>query len=309
VTGHLASGAAAILAVGLAPGLCAQAETPPDQQEVVIVYVHAVATRVSVVLDGLTIHRTESVFGVWNYQFNLSSWLDTEPHTLAVEARLGNKDSAYCSIEVRAGPSGDPATARMLAEKTLRGSDTEHWNRANTVVSLEIARPPRSIRPLWVEREGANLQGVSQSRSAALVKELFDSLRQCDLETLLGLIGPALANQAAMEGAEPELVRQTTLARLQRDCIPGIAVAESRQAFLGASYQTLMAPLDFDDMTYRFIRDESREDGRGNLFTPTEPIRFKNAANQEYVVRPFLSYTDDRRSRRFVSRFLFERAQ
>ncbi len=56
----------------------------------------------------------------------------------------------------------------------------------------------------------------------------------------------------------------------------------------------------------KFSRDESREDKRGNLYTPKHTIKFKTRGRRGFVARPYLSYTDDKRNRRFVSRFVFK---
>jgi hypothetical protein len=299
---------ACALVGGAANHAAAGSLDPAASQRQIVVYVHTVATTVTVTVDGLTIHRTGQPFGVWNYQFNLSSWLDTEPHTLAVLVHFGNAETAYCTIEVRSAPAGDPAAGTILAKKTVRAREADHWNRTTSVVSLEIARPAGNVRPLWFDHDQADLQAVTRDRSEELVKEVFDALRSCNLDALMTLVDPALTNQALMEGADPELVKQTTRARLRRDCIPGIAVAKTRPDFHQAAYEDVLAPLDFGKLVYKFTRDETRSDRRGSLFTPTEPIVFKTKDNREFVAGLFLSYTDDKRNRRFVSRFLFERS-
>jgi len=278
-------------------------------QQQVFVYVHAVATTVRVKVDGLSVRRTDHVFGVWNYQFNLSSWLDTEPQQIEVVAYFGNPKVAYCTVEVRSSPTGDARDATILTRKTLHARDLDKWSGATPVVSLQIARPPGDVRPLWADHTEVDLRAVTRSRTADLVKEVFDAVRGCRLDALMDLVDPALTNQALMEGADPELVKQGTRALWQRDCIPGVAVAATRQAFYRASYEDVMTPLDFKKLVYDFSRDESRSDKRGNLYTLTDPIVIKASDNREFVVRPFFSYTDGARNRRFVSRFLFERSQ
>lgn len=306
VAAVLLAGAAAPSA-GAATPIPAEASTDTARYEHVVVYVHAVASTVSVELDGLPIRSTDQVFGVWNYQFNLSSWLDTEPQTVEVVARLGNPQGAYCTVEVRASSAGGADAAQILARKTLHGNEVENWARANPVVSLRLARPAGTVRPLWADHRQVDLRAVTRNRTADLVREVFGAARSCDLDTLMSLVEPALANQALMEGARPELVEYATRALLRRDCIPRIAVAKTRRAFRDASYEDVMAPLDFRKLLYKFLQDPSRSDGRGNLYTPKDPILIKTRDNREFLVQPFFSYTDETRERRFISRFVFER--
>ncbi len=98
------------------------------EQTSIIVYLHPVATDVEIRVDDLMIYTTGSVFGVWCYQFNLTSFLDTKPRTVEIMTRLGNKEQAYCEVEVRK-ISGNPATTTVLAKKTIRGADLETWTR------------------------------------------------------------------------------------------------------------------------------------------------------------------------------------
>ncbi len=295
-----------LLALGFASTPWAMEQPTVAPQEQVIVSIHSVATRVSIAVDNLVIQQTDSVFGVWNYQFNLSSWLDTEPQTVTVTANFGNRDKAYCTVQIRRMPAGNPDASTILAEKMLRGSDVEKTG-GNTVLALDIARPQGAVRPLWADYSQADLQGVIRKKSLDLVREVFEAIQACDLERLLALIGPALTNQALMEGADPELVKRSFLALLRRDCIPRIPVAAKINAYHNSSYEDIMAPLEFDKMVYKFSLDESREDKRGNLYTPTKTIVFKNRFNEGFIARPFLSYTDDSRKQRFISRFLFQR--
>lgn len=278
-----------------------------SEQRQVFVYVHAVATTVRVEVDGLAVRRTQHVFGVWDYQFNVSSWLDTRPQKLDVIASFGNPTVAYCTVEVRSSPAGDLGATNVLARKTLRARDLDRWSPATPVVSLEIARPAGSIRPLWAEPSGVDLEAVTRSRTADLVAEVFDAVRGCRLDALMRLADPALTNRALMEGADPELVKRTTRALWERDCIPNVAVAKTRDAFHSASYKDVMTPVDLGRLVYDFSKDPSRQDGRGNLFTPTPPLVIKTLDNREFAVRPFFSYTDETRKRRFLSRLLFER--
>lgn len=300
----------ALLPIGIAPNLAAQEKPAGPTQEQIIVYVHTVATSVSIAVNDLTIYKTESVFGVWNYQFNISSWLDTEPQTLTVKANFGNRDKAYCTVEVRRVPVAKPAVATVLAEKMMRGNEVEKkGNRTVSVISLDITRPKDNVRPLWADHSQVDLRAVTRKQSVDLVQEVFEALQSCNLEMLKTLIDPALNNQALMEGADPELVKQSFLALLKRDCIPRITVAETMDAYYKTAYEDVMAPLDFEKMIYKFSLDESREDKRGNLYTPKKPITIKNRYNEKFVARPFLSYTDDKRNRRFISRFVFQRTQ
>jgi len=299
-----------LLSIGCSVSVRAGSEPQPvtAARGQVIVYVHPVATTVSVAVDDLTVYETDSAaFGVWDYQFNLSSWLDVEPHRLAIRARFGNPDRAYCRFEVRTGDPASPADATVLAGKTVRASDVEKWSRQQTLLSMDIARPDGSVRPLWADPSQVDLRAVTRSRSVDLVRSLFDALQGCRLDPLLALVEPALANQALMEGAPPELVTQGLRALLERDCIPGVAVAKTRGSFLQSTYEDLIAPLAFEKLIFSFSRDESRQDKRGNLFTLKDPILIKTSDNRQFAARPYLSYVDGERNRRFVSRFIFER--
>ena len=305
------SGVLGLLVSGLASNLAAQGQPPlsSTNQEQIIVYVYTLATTVSISVDGLTIYRTDSYShqGLWNHQFNLSSWLDTETQTFTVKARFANKNAAYFTLEVRSAPAGTPAKATILAKKTIRASEVEiNGRNAVTVLSLDIARSKGNVRPLLADHSQVDLRSVTRKKSVDLVKEIFDALQGCNLDSLMALIDPALTNQALMEGAPPELVRQITLDRLKRDCVPGINVAETMDAYYKTANEDVMAPLNFKKMVYKFSRDESRKDKRGNLYTPKHTIKFKTRGRRGFVARPYLSYTDDKRNRRFVSRFVFE---
>jgi hypothetical protein len=302
-----------LLLLSIACATALRAAPEPQQvapaEEQVIVYIHPVATTVRVALDDLTLYETDSAaFGVWDYQFNLSSWLDVNPHRLEIKARFGSRDLAYCRFEVRTRRLDASAAATVLAEGTVRARDAE-GSGDTTLLSLDIARPTGSVRPLWADPPQADLDAVTRSRSVDLVKDVFDALQGCQIDTLMSLVGPALTNQARMEGAPSELVKQGMRALLERDCIPGVAVADTRGNFHQAAYEDLMAPLPFEKLIYRFSRDETRDDKRGNLFTLRDPILIKTRDNRQFAARPYLSYVDGERRRRFVSRFIFERAR
>lgn len=70
-----------------------------------------------------------------------------------------------------------------------------------------------------------------------------------------------------------------------------------------------MAPLNFDKMTYSFMKDPSRKDKKGNVYSPDEPIVFSTKNNNYFIARIFLSYTDNKRDQLYVSRFLFDRVE
>jgi hypothetical protein len=278
------------------------------EQTSIIVYLHPVATDVEILVDDLIIHKTDSVFGVWCYQFNLTSFLDIKPRTVEIKTRLGNKDSAYCDVEVRK-IVGNPAKTTILAKKTIRAADLETWNKDLTVLTIDIALPGDSVRPLWVEHNNIDLKPVIRDTSIELVKEIFAAMQKCEFDSLMTLIDPALTNQAMMEGAPPDLFKQAMRRKLMRYCIPNIPVAQTMQDFYQETYTDRMAPLNFDKMYYSFIKDPNREDKKGNLYSPEEPIQFSTKKNHLFVARMFLSYTDDRKTKRYVSRFLFERTE
>jgi len=130
-----------LLVSGLASNLAAQ-EKPPlssTNQEQIIVYVYTLATTVSISVDGLTIYRTDSYShqGLWNHQFNLSSWLDTETQTITVKARFGSRDSAYCTLEVRSARASAP---------TPIITGCRRWPATGSTASITRAPPRRSRR-------------------------------------------------------------------------------------------------------------------------------------------------------------------
>jgi len=88
------------------------------------------------------------------------------------------------------------------------------------------------------------------------------------------LIDPALTNQAMMEGVPPDLFKQAMRSKFMRYCIPNIPIAETMEAFYDKTYTDRMAPLNFDIIHYFFIKDPNREDKKGNLYSPEEPIQF-----------------------------------
>ncbi len=286
----------------------APAQTPAEanrEQTSIIVYLHPVATDVKILVDDLLVHETGSVFGVWCYQFNLTSFLDAKSRTVEIRTQLGNKESAYCDIEVRK-IVGNPPKTTILAAKTIRAADLEHWNNYLTALAIDIALPRESVRPLWVEHNHVDLKPVVRDTSIELVKEIFTAMQKCDFDSLMTLIDPALTNQAMMEGVPPDLLKQAMRRKLMRYSIANIPVAETMRVFYDAAYTDRMAPLNFNKMTYSFLKDPSREDKKGNLYSPEEPIQFSRKDNNLFVARIFLSYTDDRRDKRYVSRFLFE---
>jgi hypothetical protein len=278
-------------------------------QTSIIVYLHPVATRVKILVDDLTIHETSHVFGVWCYQFNLTSLLDTKPQTVEIKTQLGNKESAYCDIQVRK-IAGNPAKTTILAEKTIRAADLETWHNYLTALTINIALPENSVRPLWVEYyNDVDLKPVIRDTSIELVKEIFAAIQKCDFDSLMTLINPALTNQAMMEGTPPDLLKQAMRRKLMRYCIPNIPIDETMRVFYNRNYTDHMAPLNFNKMYYSFIKDPSREDKKGNLYSPEEVIQFSTKDNHLFVARVFLSYIDDRRNKRYVSRFLFEQTE
>ena len=275
-----------------------------------IVYLHPVATDVEILVDDLMIYNTGSVFGVWYYQFNMTSFLDTKPQTVEIRTGLGNKEQAYCEVEVRK-ISGNPATTTVLAKKTIRGADLETWTSIPiTAVTIDLALPGNSTRPLWMEHNDAVLKPAVRDTSAGLLKDIFTAMQKCDVEPLMALIDPALTNQAKMEGAPPDLFKQAMRGKLKRWCIPNISVAETQEAFHDATYTDRMAPLNFEKLQYACIKDPSREDTKGNLYLPEEPIQFYTKKNHLFAARIFLSCTSDDRSKKwYVSRFLFDRTE
>ena len=309
-------------AVGLAMslilcGICspvpvAAAPQAPDtagrEQTSFIIYLHPVATDVEILVDDLVISKTGSVFGVWCYQFNVTSFLDSKPRTVEIRTRLGNKDTAYCDAEVRK-IEGNPAKTTPLAKKTIRAADLETWNKDLAALTIEIALPEKSTRPLWAEYNDVDLKPALRDTYVELMKETFTAMQQGDLESLMVLVGPALTNQAMMEGAPPDLLKQAMRSKLQRYCIPNIPVAATEQAFYDETYADRMAPLNFETLGYFCIKEPGREDTKGNLYSPEEQIRFYTKKNQLFVARVFISCTHDGSKKWFVSRFLFDRTE
>ncbi len=279
------------------------------EQASFIVYLHPVWTWVEILVDGLVIYKTDnSVFGVWCYQFNVTSFLDSKPRTVEIRTRLGNPDVSYCDAEVRK-IEGTPAKTTLLAKKTIRGADLDNLNKYYSILTIEIALPEKSTPPLWAEYIDVDLKPVLRDTYVELMKEIFTAMQQGDLESLMALIGPALTNQAMMEGAPPDLLKQAMRSKLQRYCIPNIPVAETMRAFYDATYSDRMAPLNFETMGYFCIKESDREDTKGNLYSPEEPIQFYTKKNQLFVAGIFVSCTHDASKKWFVSRFLFDRTQ
>ena len=283
-------------------------DTAAREQTSFILYLHPVATYVEILVDYLVIYKTGSVFGVWCYQFNVTSFLDSKPRTVEIRTRLGNKDVSYCDAEVRK-IEGNPAKTTLLAKKTIRAANLDTLNKDFSILTIEIALPEKSTRPLWAEYIDVDLKPVLRDTYVELMKEIFTAMQQGDLESLMALIGPALTNQAMMEGAPPDLLKQAMRSKLQRYCIPNIPVAATKRAFYDATYSDRMAPLNFETMGYFCIKESDREDTKGNLYSPEEPIRFYTKKNQLFVARIFISCTHDGSKKWFVSRFLFDRTE
>jgi hypothetical protein len=273
-----------------------------------IVYLHPVATDVEILVDDLMICNTGSVFGVWYYQFNVTSFLDTKPRTVEIRVRPGNNDTAYCDVEVRK-IEGNPAKTTLLAKKTIRGADLETWNTNLTAVTINIALPENSMRPLWAEYNDTEIKPALRDTANHLMKEIFTAMQQGDFESLMALVGPALRNQAVMEGAPPDLFKQAMRSKLKRYCLQNIPIAETTEAFHDETYTDRMAPLNFDTMRYLCIKDTGREDTKGNLYAPEEPIQFYTKKNHLFAARIFLSRPHDGRNKWYVSRFLFDRTE
>lgn len=298
-------------------GMCSQvpveaATQAPDaagrEQTSIIVYLHPVASDAEIRVNDLPVFTTGSVFGSWCYQFNVTSFLDTKPRTVEIRTGLGNKEQAYCEVEVRK-ISGNPATTTVLAKKTIRGADLETWTSIPiTAVTIDLALPENSIRPLWAAYNDADLEPAARDTWNQLLKEISTAMQTCDFESLMALAGPALTNQAMMEGAPPDLFKLAMRSKLKRYGIPNIPIAGTMQAFYDETYTDRMAPLNFDTMHYLCIKDPGREGAQGNLWLPEEPIQFYTKKNHLFVARVFLSCTGDRK-KWFVSRFLFDQAE
>ena len=278
------------------------------EQTSFIVYLHPVATDVDILVDDLAVYKTGSVFGVWCYQFNLTSFLDTKPRTVEIRVRLGNNDVAYCDAEVRK-IAGNPAQTTILAKKTIRAADLEVWNKDLPALTIDLALPENSARPLWTEYTDADLKTAARDTYVELMKQIFTAMQQCDFESLMALIDPALTNQALMEGVPPDLLKQAMSGKLKRWCIPDIHVAETMDDFYYKTYTNRMAPLDFANMHYFCIKDPGRADKKGNLYVPEEPIQFYTKKNHLFAARVFLSCTNDGSKKWYVSRFLFDRTE
>ena len=279
------------------------------EQTSIIVYLHPVASDAEIRVNDLPVFTTGSVFGSWYYQFNVTSFLDTKPRTVEIRTGLGNKEQAYCEVEVRK-ISGNPATTTVLAKKTIRGADLETWTSIPiTAVTIDLALPGNSTRPLWMEHNDAMLKPAVRDTYTELLKEIFTAMQKCDVEPLMALIDSALTNQAEMEGAPPDLFKQAMRGKLKRWCIPNIPVAETMEAFHDETYSNRMAPLNFEKVHYFCIKDPGRADKKGNLYVPEEPIQFYTKKNHLFAARVFLSCTNDGSKKWYVSRFLFDRTE
>ena len=289
-----------------AAGQAPSAERP--EQTSFIVYLHPVASDMEILVNGLPVYQTGSVFGVWCYQFNVTSFLDTKPKRVEIRTQPGNNDAAYCDVEVWK-IAGTQATPTILAKKTLRAADLEDWNKWLTVVTLDLALPEQSPRPLWVETLDTDLGPVFRDTPAALLKEVFTALQRGDVESLMALIDPALTNQAMMEGAPSDLLKQAMRSKLLRYCIPNIHVTETLQDFRDQNYTDRMAPLDVQNLRYACMKEPGSEDKNGNIYLPVEPIQFLTKKNRLFAARVFLSCTNDESNRWYVSRFFFDRVE
>ncbi len=278
------------------------------EQDHIIAFIHPVASRARILIDDLAVWDTDMVFGVWVYQVNLTSWLDTTPSKVEIQVHLGNDYAAYCKAEIKSGKNllDDK---EVLKQISFSASDTEGtgWNRYNTIIELELSRPKGSVRPLWATPHEYDLEHVIRSKSTDLIQEVQTCLQTCSFSDLMPLITPALTNQALMEGVSPELYIQTMLVFLKRHCIRNIKIAATSREYYSSTYQDIMAPIDYEDMSFRFTKTEDGE--RGNLFKPAATLEFSTEDNRQFKTRIFLSYTNEKRNRRFISRFFFDRTE
>lgn len=274
----------------------------------VIAFIQPIASRARILLNDLVIWETEPVFGVWVYQVNLTSWLDTEPSKVQIQVHLGNNKQAYCNAELRSG-NGSPANGKILKKISFSAADTKgnQWNRFNTIIEHKLSRPKGSIRPIWAVPHEHELGQVVRSQSVDLVRTVQNSLQTCSISDLMPLIAPALTNQAMMEGISPGLLIHMMQNMLKKHCIPNIEVAETRSQYYKGTYRNIMAPIKYEDLTYRFAKTDKGE--RENLYTPGQPIEFSTSDNRQFNARVFLSYTDEKRTKRFISRFFFDRTR
>lgn len=196
------------------PGSANQAQTS------IIVYLHPVATDVEIMVDDLLTFNTGSVFGVWCYQANLTSFLEAKPRTVHIKTRLKDRESSYCDIEVRKITAGDIAKTLILVEKTIRVADMEALNKKPTeyltALTIDIALSESTIRPLWDETDGVDLKPVIRDTSIGLVQEIYSAMQKCDFHSMMKLIDPALTNQAIMEVIPPEIFKQAMRNKLMR---------------------------------------------------------------------------------------------
>ncbi len=278
------------------------------EQDYVIAFIHPIASQARILINDLAVWDTDMVFGVWVYQVNLTPWLDTKPSKVEIQVWLGNEKQAYCKAELISG-KGSLDKAKILQKISFNAADAEgnKWNRYNTIIKHELSRPKGSIRPIWTAPHEHQLGHVIRSNSVDLVREVQNSLQTGSISDLMPLITPALTNQAVMEGASPELLIHSMENFLKKNCIPNIKMAETRRDYYKSNYKNAMAPIDYKDLTYRFAKTDSGE--RGNLYTPSQTIEFSTKDNRKFKASVFLSYTDENRNKRFISRFFFDRTE
>lgn len=298
-----------ILIAGGFPAI-AQQVPPKDnaEHEAVIAFIQPVASRARVLVNELVIWETEPVFGVWVYQVNLTPWLDTEPSKVQIQVHLGNNQQAYCKAELRSG-AGNSKKIKIVQKVSFSAADTEgnQWNRMNTIIEKTLSRPKGAIRPIWAAPHEHDLGQAIRPKSTDLVKAVQNSLQTCSFSDLMPLITPALTNQAMMEGVSPGLLIHMMKRMLTKHCIPNIKVADTRRQYHKGNYKNIMAPINYKDLTYQFAKTDTGE--RGNLYSPREAVEFSSEDNRQFNARVFLSYTDAKRNRRFISRFFFDRTQ
>jgi hypothetical protein len=298
-----------ILIAVVFPATAQQVPSTVDaEHHTIIAFIQPIASKARVLVNDLVIWETESVFGVWVYQVNLTAWLDTEPTKVQIQVHLGNNQQAYCNAELRSG-SGNLEKAHILEKVSFSAADTtgNQWNRFNTIIGQELSRPNGAVRPIWAVPHEHRLAQAIKSNSTHLVKVVQNSLQTCSFSELMPLITPALTNQAMMEGVSPGLLIHMMTEMLKRNCIPNIEVADTMRQYHKGRYKDIMAPINYEDLTYRFAKTD--QDKRGNLYTPVQAIEFRTSDNRQFNVNVFLSYTDGRRNRRFISRFSFDRTR
>lgn len=248
---------------------------------VFVVFVHCQSTEALVRVHGLPVAKAG--FEKWVHQFNLASWLDTEPARVEVELRPGNDSGACrCEVDVRAGP-GPPGKARPLASAAESGL---RYSERKVVVQLDAALPAGSVRPIWRSSGRYDLAGLLRPRAEDLVVEVHRALQARDARAVAALGRAALANQAEMEGVAPALMAEGFAQRLLRRLPAGLRRARDDEGM--PTYTDVLERLDLARVGFVPAAPEGAS-GTPALWRLDEPLRWRTKSNREFHLEIYVS--------------------